>query len=104
MNGPIIFKHLAECEENNNWSVVIRKAGLKEGGYYSATAFNSSGSCSTELILEMLPNKIVEKVIDDTKIHYDESVVSGDISDVDFMKEMVSAFMIIPDFDLTFAH
>lgn len=43
----------------------------------------------------MLPNRIVEKVIDDTRIHYDESVVSGDISDADFMEEMVLLLLIL---------
>ena len=89
----IILKHLTECMENNKWSLVVKNAGLKEGGYYSSTAFNASGSCSTELIIEMLPNRLVEKVIDDTRIHYDESVISGDISDADFMEEMVLFFI-----------
>ena len=86
-------KHFAECGEDNNWSVVVKNAGQKEGGYYSCTAFNSAGSCSTERILEVLPtaSSSIEKTKtdDDTQIYFDDSVVSGDISDTDFMDSMV---------------
>ena len=76
---------------------------FQEAGLYTVTVTNSEGSCSQDWRLEMLEEKKADDVQitqlssargnpeeDDGEIVPDDTVVSGDITDPEFLQIMVS--------------
>ena len=68
--------------------VRLTSVSARDAGYYTCTASNIMGSAGAELSLQVISTK--EKYEDDLTIHHDETVVSGDISDPEFIEAIVS--------------
>ena len=73
---------------DNQWVVRLTSVSARDAGYYTFTASNIMGSAGAELSLQVISTK--EKYEDDLTIHHDETVVSGDISDPEFIEAIVS--------------
>ena len=85
---------------NNNWMVRLRSASARDAGFYTCTASNNVGSADAEMSLQVIRTQekyrewgrdralTLEWGEDD--IHHDETVVSGDISDPEFIEALVS--------------
>ena len=68
--------------------VRLTSVSARDAGYYTCTASNIMGSAGAELSLQVISTK--EEYEDDLTIHHDETVVSGDISDPEFIEAIVS--------------
>ena len=69
--------------------MTMARVTAKEEGHYSLTASNYLGTPSKEWSLNMFSSNIHEEY-DDIEIYADESVVSGDISDPEFIETLVN--------------
>ena len=68
--------------------VRLTSVSARDAGYYTCTASNIMGSAGAELSLQVISTK--KEYEDDLTIHHDETVVSGDISDPEFIEAIVS--------------
>ena len=75
---------------NNNWIVRLRSASARDAGFYTCTASNTVGSASAEMSLQVIRTQEKYRKWDEDDIHHDETVVSGDISDPEFIEAIVS--------------
>ena len=80
---------LLDYQGENTWVLTLKKAGAKDAGYYTCTASNIVCSVSTEMVLSV-HHDVVTRPDDDNIVVYDESVVSGDMSDSEFIEIMVT--------------
>ena len=68
----------------------MERARACHEGSYHCSATNCFGSDIKRWSLEMIKDSpLSPEILDDIKIYQDDSVVSGDISDPEFIEEMV---------------
>ena len=70
--------------------VRLTSVSARDAGFYTCTASNIMGSAEAELSLQVIRTKEKYEERDDLIIHHDETVVSGDISDPEFIEAIVS--------------
>ena len=75
---------------NNNWMVRLRSASARDAGFYTCTASNNVGSADAEMSLQVIRTQEKYREWGEDDIHHDETVVSGDVSDPEFIEAIVS--------------
>ena len=71
--------------------VRLRSASARDAGFYTCTASNNVGSAGAEMSLQVIRTQEKFREWGEDDIHHDETVVSGDISDPEFIEAIVSA-------------
>ena len=72
--------------------MTLRNASAKDAGYFTYSATNNLGTVSAEMRLTLAQEEEknhVKELYDDITIHEDNTVVSGDITDQEFVDMMV---------------
>ena len=85
---------------DNQWVVRLTSVSARDAGFYTCTASNIMGSAEAELSLQVLRTKEKYEERDDLIIHHDETVVSGDISDPEFIEAIVSHIWLVLEFSI----
>ena len=85
---------LPEYHGHGLWKMTMARVSLRDEGTFSISAYNCLGSSTKDWNLTVL-SSMVHDDYDDIEIHTDESVVSGDISDQEFIDTMVSYRVIL---------
>lgn len=74
--------------------MTLRNASAKDAGYFTCSATNNLGTVSAEMRLTLAQEEVknhVKELYDDITIHEDNTVVSGDITDQEFVDMMVKS-------------
>ena len=86
--GRII--NIPEYRGDGEWKITMDRATASHAGSYQCTASNCFGSDTKRWSLEMIQDPhLSADILDDIKIYHDDTVVSGDVSDPEFIEEMV---------------
>ena len=82
---------ISEYRGDGEWKITVERAQACHEGSYHCTATNCFGSDTKRWSLEMIKDStsLSSEILDDIKIYHDDTVVSGDISDPEFIEEMV---------------
>ena len=82
---------ISEYRGDGEWRITMERAQACHEGSYHCTATNCFGSDTKRWTLEMIKDSpsLSAEILDDIKIYHDDTVVSGDISDPEFIEEMV---------------
>ena len=82
----------SEYRGDGEWKISMERALASHEGSYHCTATNCFGSDTKRWSLEMIRESTLSAdadSYDDIKIYQDDTVVSGDISDPEFIEEIV---------------
>ena len=85
---------LLEYHGHGLWKMTMARVSLRDESTFSMSAYNSQGSSTKDWNLTVLSSMIHDDY-DDIEIYADESVVSGDISDQEFIDTMVRYVVIL---------
>ena len=82
---------ISEYRGDGEWKITVERAQACHEGSYHCTATNCFGSDTKRWSLEMIKDlpSLSSEILDDIEIYHDDTVVSGDISDPEFIEEMV---------------
>ena len=85
-----ILKICAEYGGDGAWKLTMEKAKAGHEGTYYCTATNCFGSDTKRWRVALTRDvNLSADVLDDIKIYHDNTIVSGDVSDPEFIEEMV---------------